>query len=69
MLFPYVNGTKVLIAGPFTAVIAKLFVLLSINVYDWQVNKLVCVPVITEIFVPALCVADNGDVGTVKLPV
>jgi hypothetical protein len=36
-----------------TAVIAKLFVLLSMKVLDWQVNKLV----------PAIAV--SGSVGTV----
>ena len=52
-------------------VTVKLLVELSVRKASATVfnNKDVCVPVTAEMFVPALCVAASGAVGTVNAPV
>ena len=62
------NGSVVVevVTDPLLVIVAAK-VLLSTIVASCNVNKLVCVPVIADMFVPLLCVAVSGPAGTIKL--
>ena len=51
------------------AVIVATFAELSLKVESCRVSRLVAVPVIAAMLVPALCVAVSGAVGGVNAPV
>jgi hypothetical protein len=64
-----VNGAKAVTLTSPLRVMGKMFGELSMRRLLWQVSRLVLVPVIAAILVPADCVASSGAVGGVKLPV